>query len=195
MPDDNHGLAAAAFSLDEAAHVGDETAHGATYVEIVHAGGTDARKLGAAIDAAFTLFRRHNDHADGATAESASAKGEGFVEAVIELGPFAAFDEFGNGGGGDGILSATEQQADIFQRGGEKLAFCHGLLKRGNECIHTPCIIAEPPGLTRRMCGSAGPVSPGGKCGFGAAWAQQQRSPRYQPAAKQSSPTSTETAM
>ena len=136
----DEGLAAGAFGLHKAAHVGDETAHGATHVEVVHAGGAHAGELGAAIDAAVALLSGGHHGADGAATQTTCAECQGLVEAVVELGPFAGLHQLGNGCGHHGVLGATGQQLNVFKRGFQQLAIGHSLLQRiENRCILHTC--------------------------------------------------------
>ena len=134
----NHRLAAGALGFHEAAHIGDETTHGAAYVEIVHAGRAHAGELRTAIHAALALLCDGHHRADGAATQTTGTEGQCLVESVVDFGPFTGFHQLLNGGGNHRVLGAAGQQLNILQGGLQQLAFSHGLLQCiNNSCIHT----------------------------------------------------------
>src|SRR5437868_6315487 len=65
-------------------------------VEIVHRIRSNAGELRSAQVRRNTAFRFGNDLANGAPSQSASAKSERLVEAVVQFRPFAFFGQFIN---------------------------------------------------------------------------------------------------
>ena len=111
----------------------DEATGGASDVVIVHGVRADAGVVGALVGGGRTTLGGGDDLTDGASAQTAGAKLESLVEAVIQLRPLTGGGEFLDAGAVNRIRAGGEQGQDVFVAGGEELTGVSGGFESGFE--------------------------------------------------------------